>query len=141
MTELQPFENLNFGSVQSIKCGGLASVHHIQTLGGGGKIVSFNFVFFLGGGILSHVLSPSNWCESNKKCCFTQFGGGHCHKSKVLVTGVKIICKKFSWQQLVQGGGRMPRLFFHFYFIFYYHFLFLFFWVGQFYANDEVTLK
>ena len=43
--------------------------------------------------------------------------GGHCHKSKVLVTGVKIICKKFSWQQLVQGGGRMPRLFFHFYFI------------------------
>ena len=57
-------------------------------------------------------------------------GGGHCHKFKVLVTGVKIICKKISWQQLVQGGGKMPRLFFHFFK--------LFFYVNV--TNDEVTL-
>ena len=30
MTELYLFENSNFGSVHSIKCGVVASVHHIQ---------------------------------------------------------------------------------------------------------------
>ena len=81
-------------------------------------------VCFFGGDIV--ILSPSNWCESNKKYYLTLFGVGHCNKSKVLVTGVKVICQKFSWQQLVQGGGRMQRLFYNFYFIFYYYYFFYF---------------
>ena len=98
---------------------------------GGAKLFHLILRVFWGGGILSHVLSPSNWCESNKKYCVTlSLGGGHCNKSKVIVTGVKVICKKFSWQQLVQGGGRMPRLFFHFSLFFIFIFYFYFFGVG-----------
>ena len=41
--------------------------------------------------------------------------GGHFRKYKVLVTGVKVISKKICWEQLVEGAGRMPRLFIYFF--------------------------
>ena len=41
-------------------------------------------------------------------------GGEHFRKYKVLVTGVKVISKKICWEQLVEGGGWMPRLFIYF---------------------------
>ena len=51
--------------------------------------------------------------------CFTYFflRGGHFRKYKVLVTGVKVISKKICWEQLVEGAGRMPRLFIYLFFL------------------------
>ena len=68
----------------------------------------------MGGGTLLQVLGCSNWCESSKLLFHLVWGRGNYQKYEV-VTCVKVICKKISWEQLVEGGGRMPRLFLYWY--------------------------
>ena len=53
------------------------------------------------------------------------FLGGHCRKYKVLVTGVKVICKKICWEQLVKGGEGCPDYFFILFLFIYFYFIFL----------------
>ena len=48
------------------------------------------------------LLSPSSWCES-KEMLFHLVWGGHCYKYKVLVTGVKVICKKSAGNNYCKG--------------------------------------
>ena len=78
----------------------------------GGATLFYLVCLFFGGGILLQVLSPSNWCESSKLLFHLVWGGDY-QKYKV-VTFVKVIYKKISWEQLMEGGEGCTDYYFFF---------------------------